>query len=305
MRKKHGCSVYTVLLFIFISIGATLFFFFYSPSTSIVSPIPQDHILSKIVPFFSEKKDPEELKKIITSTIGDTLPAYSIIVKDFQNDFIMTINPDTVFTAASVNKLPILGSLYYLVQKGDITLTKQITIQPEDIQDYGTGSIRYDPPGTLYDLQTLAKLMIEQSDNTAAFILARSVIGVGKIQTLINSWGMAQTDMENNITTNTDMLLLMEKLYREKVANKTLTAEMLSFLKNGTIQDRIPALLPKEATIYHKTGNGVGFLHDVGIVVSPKRTYYIGIFTAKISDEETTIKMLATLSRIIYDFMEK
>lgn len=305
MRKKRGCSVYTALLFILISIGAILFFFFYSPSTNIVSPVPQDNILSKIVPFFSEKKDPEELKKIITSTVGDTLPEYSIIVKDFQNDFVMTINPDAVFTAASVNKLPILGALYYLVQKGDINLAKQITIQPEDIQDYGTGSIRYDPPGTLYDLQTLANLMIEQSDNTAAFILARSVIGIGKIQTLINSWGMAQTDMENNMTTNTDIALLMEKIYREKVVNKTLTSEMLSFLKNGTIEDRIPALLPEGTIVYHKTGNGVGSLHDVGIVVGPKRTYYIGMFTAKVSDEETTIKMLATLSRIIYDFMKE
>lgn len=238
------------------------------------------------------------------ATIGTSLPNYSIIVKDLQNDFMMDIHADVTFTAASVNKIPILAALYYYVQKGDIDLEKKITIQQEDIQDYGTGSIRYDPEGTVYSVKTLARLMIEESDNTAAYVLARYVVGMDKIQALMDSWGMTQTDMENNTTSNGDMLRLMDKIYREKVANKALTLEMLSFLKDGMIEDRIPAQLPKGTIVYHKTGNAVGELHDVGIVVGPTTTYYIGLFTSDIPDEEKAMQILSTLSLQIYNFMK-
>jgi beta-lactamase class A len=301
------------LLFVITTIGVfvILFFFLYKPSTEIVSPVPRESMFSfppvggqAFFSAFFRKKNPDDLKKIITDTVQETLPHYSIVVKDLHSDFIMSINPDDVFTGTSVNKLPILGALFYLIQKGDINPDTKITLQENDIQDYGTGSIRYDAPGTTYTIRTLSRLMIQQSDNTAAFLLGRHVIGMDKIQQLIDSWGTAQTDMENNTTSNADISLLLEKIYREKVANKALTFEMLSFLKDGTIEDRIPALLPKNTMIYHKTGNGVGIIHDVGIVAGPKTTYYIGMFTSDVQDELKAVQMLATLSRIVYDFMK-
>jgi len=236
--------------------------------------------------------------------MSNTFPQYSVVVKDFQSDFSLSINENMIFTGASINKLPILGALYYLTQKGELNLDRQITIQAEDIQNYGTGSIQYDQPGAVYSLKTLARLMIQESDNTAAYILGRNIIGINKIQDLIDNWGMVQTDMENNKTSNADIVRLMEKMYREKIANKALTLEMLSFLKDGVIEDRIPALLPKGTIVYHKTGNGVGFIHDVGIIVGPKTTYYIGMFTGDVSNEEETIQKLADLSKKVYDFMK-
>lgn len=292
------------VLILCLIIGLGTFFFIYKPTTEVVSPIPQEGVLSFILPIFSHKKNPDELKKQITDAIENDLPHYSVVVKDLQNDFIMTINAEYVFTGASVNKLPILGVLYYLVQKGEIDLNKKITLQEEDIQDYGTGSIRYDAPGTVYTIHTLACLMMQLSDNTAAYILGRHVEGIHTIQKTIDSWGMAQTDMENNLTSNADIALLMEKMYREKIANKALTADMFSCLKNGTIEDRIPSLLPKDITVYHKTGNGVGIIHDAGIVITPKTTYYIGLFTSDVPDEKKATQLLATISRIIYDFMK-
>jgi beta-lactamase class A len=304
-KKKSKKNTLIFLVFTLFLFGIIVFILIYKPINTIVSPIPQHNTITFTLPFFHHKKDPEELKKQIEETIHGTLPQYSILVKDFNSDFVMNINKDTQFTAASVNKVPILATLYYLSQKGTVDLSKNITIQQEDIQDYGTGSIRYDPPGTVYDIRILAKLMMQQSDNTAAFVLGRYVIGFDTLQKLIDSWGLSQTDMENNTTSNADMAFLLEKMYREKVANKQLTAEMLTFLTNGTIEDRIPAGLPKGTLVYHKTGNGVGMLHDVGIVVGPKAIYYIGLFTSQVPNEENTITLLASISRVVYDFMNK
>jgi beta-lactamase class A len=291
------------VLIVFIGIPVYMLYFFLRPSATLLSPIPQKDIFTFTFPNFSKKKNPDDLKKIILDTIGNTIPQYSVVVKDLQSNFSVNINENIIFTGASVNKLPILGALYFLAQKGDIDMDKQITIQPDDIQDYGTGSIRYDPPGTLYSIKTLARLMIQVSDNTAAHILGRYVVGMDNIQLFMDSWGMVQTDMENNKTSNSDISRLMEKMYQEKIANKALTLEMVSFLKDGTIEDRIPALLPKGTTVYHKTGNGVGFIHDVGIVVGPKTTYYIGIFTGDVAREEEVTQKIAELSKKVYDFM--
>jgi len=236
--------------------------------------------------------------------VGNSFPQYSVVVKDLQSDFSVQINENNIFTGASVHKLFIFGALYYLVQKGEIDMDKKIVLQQDDIQNYGTGSMRYDTPGTTYSVKTLAHLMMQKSDNTAAYLLGRQMIGMDKIQQLTDNWGMTQTDMENNKTSNADVARLMDKIYREKIANKALTLEMLSFLKDGTIEDRIPALLPKGTTVYHKTGNGVGFLHDAGIVVGPKTTYYIGLFTGDVANEEETIQKLAELSKTVYDFMK-
>jgi len=302
-NPKHILRKLTVIG-IFISILVFLFLGVYRPSQTIISPLPQSDIFTFFLPLFTQKKNPDDLKKIITDSVGDAFPQYSIVVKDLQNDFSLQINENIIFTGASINKLFIFGALYYLVQKGEIDPDKKIVIQKDDVQDYGTGSIRYDPAGTAYSIKTLAQLMMQKSDNTAAYILGRHVIGMDKIQQLIESWGITQTDMENNKTSNADVARLMEKIYREKIANKALTIEMLSFLKNGAIEDRIPALLPKGTIIYHKTGNGIGFLHDAGIVVGPKTTYYIGMFTGDVQNEKETIQKLATLSRQIYDFIK-
>lgn len=306
MRRKRSARLFRIFLCILVisAVLGAIFFFLYKPSTATISPLPQEGMFSFLFPLFSKKKNPEDLKKKIIEAIGTALPEYSVIVKDLHSDFILNINENIIFTGASVNKLPILGALYYFVQKGDIDPDKKIALQPEDIQDYGTGSIRYDQPGTLYSVKMLARLMMQKSDNTAAYILGRHVIGMEKIQNTIDNWGMAQTDMENNKTSNADISLLMEKIYREKVANKALTLEMLSFLKDGAIEDRIPALLPRGTLVYHKTGNGVGFLHDVGIVVGPKTTYYIGLFSSGVSDEGKAVQILATISQITYNFMK-
>lgn len=285
---------------IFAIIAATMIL---KRAAPIVSPIPESNPWEGILSLFQTKKDPEVLKKKILDEAGSTWSNYSFFVKGINSDFTLSINSSVIFTGASVNKLAILAALYALASKGDVDLTKTITLQESDIQDYGTGSIRYDQPGTSYTVKTLARLMCQKSDNTAAYILGRQVIGFPKIQDLINSWGLTQTDMEKNETSNADMALLMEKIYKGKITSPPLTQEMLSFLTDTDIEDRISGLLPPGTLVYHKTGNGIGYVHDIGIVKAPKTTYYIGILTSDVKDEKTTSQKIATLSRITYDFL--
>lgn len=305
-RRQSGTIRFIKLLFILSLLGIIGYFV----STllhkePVISPLPPTETKStSVLSFLSKKKNPEELKTKIKQKIGLTWKNYSILVVDIKSDFRVAINDTEMFTAASVNKIPILAALYIGIQNQDIDPDKVITIQEEDIQDYGTGSIRYDGTGSTYTIKTLGRLMMQQSDNTAAYVLANHIIGIDTIQSLLTSWGMVQTDMINNKTANNDVFKIIKKIYEGNIANPAYTQEMLAFFKDTEFEDRIPGLLPKNIEVYHKIGSEIGFLHDVGVVIGPTTTYYIGIMTSDITDEKQATKLMAEVSKLIYDYMK-
>ena len=274
---------------------------------TIISPLPDVEVKAAThitIPFFRKKRDAEDLTDKINELIGDNWDNYSVMVDGLSEPFKVEISEAEIYTGASVNKVPILAALYYFAQKGDIDLDQVITLQANEIQDYGTGSIRYDPAGTTYSLKTLARVMMKQSDNTAAYILATEVIGFERLAQVLELWGLPQTDMVNNKTSNKDMAQLMRKIYEEKVTNHAQTLEMLSFMKDTDFESRLPAKLPEEVTVYHKIGTEIRTIHDVGIVTDGKLTYYIGIFTTDVDDDPTTEELMAKISKLVYDYLK-
>lgn len=309
-RRKPSTIGCFLRSFFFITIIAFLSYILVKYSSNggstVISPLPEESAPdTSIFRFMKTQKDPEALREKVKSIIGNEWNNYSVYVCDINSKFVMGINESTIYTAASINKIPILAALYADAAKGKVDFDKVITLQAEDIQDYGTGSIRYDNPGTTYSVKTLAKLMMQKSDNTAAFLLANYIIGLDSVQSYVNSLGLTQTDMVNNKTSNKDMWLLMNAIYQKNVTTKALSEEMLGFMTDSDFEDRLPALLPKGVTVYHKIGTGTGAVHDVGVVTHGKNAYYIGIFTSDITDEEQASKLLAEVSKIVFDFMDR
>ncbi|MCX6791516.1 MAG: class A beta-lactamase-related serine hydrolase [Candidatus Gottesmanbacteria bacterium] len=298
MRRPH-----ILLLLLCLLVATGVFVFTKEKTRASVSPLQND-AYTKVLGIFTIRKDPADLKKQIQTAVGNTLKNYSVYVVDYHSNFSMGMNEAEMFTGASVNKLPIMAALYNEAQNGNVNFDKVITLQPEDIQDYGTGSIRYDPPGTTYTVKTLVRLMMQKSDNTAAFLLGNYVVGLPKVQSIITGWGLTQTDMAANKTSNKDMELLLRKIYGNNVANPSFTAEMLGFMRDSDFENRIPGDLPKDVTVYHKTGDGdTGEIHDVGIVINGNTIYYIGILTSNAGDVEAASKLEAKISKLVYDFM--
>lgn len=283
--------------------------------SNLISPLPDSYqTQTAVLPtpkstqkpfnFFAKKKVPDDLSKKISDVVGDEWTDYSIVIEDYTSDFQLRESEGEIFIAASVNKVPILAALYYFAHKGDIDLDEQITVQAADIQDYGTGSMRYEKPGAVYSIKTLAKLMIKQSDNTAAYILANHIIGFPRLTEIVTTWGLTQTDMVENNTSNQDMAKLFRMIYDGKITDAAHTQEMLSFLKNTDHETRLPAKLPDNVTTYHKIGTEVSVIHDVGIVTDGTHTYYLGIFTKGTAEGEETDALFADVSKAIYDYMK-
>ena len=282
-------------------------------SLQLIRQVGSIHVIS---PLASEKKPPSlnffakppqdlttlvtEIKKITDKEKG----MYSVYIYDISKQTGAGFNERVILNGASVNKIAILAALYFEAQTQTVDLDQRITVQPSDIQDYGTGIIRNEGPGGVYSVKTLAQLMMTKSDNTATFILSNLVDG-NKIQELVTSWGLSQTDMANNKTSNQDMALLLTKMYRGQIASNALTVEMFGFMTNSDFENRLPALLPKTVSVYHKIGSEIGNLHDVGIIDAGAHPYYIGIMTNDITDEAATESVMAQVSKLVYDYMVK
>lgn len=114
--------------------------------------------LPKFSFFSNSKSETLNLKKQIKELTAREEGNYDVYFSDIDNDKIsFGINEHEIHIAASINKLPIVSVLYYLAGKGELDVNERITIQKDDIQDYGTGEIRYKKPGGVYSLKNPSK----------------------------------------------------------------------------------------------------------------------------------------------------
>lgn len=255
------------------------------------------------LPTINLSRDTKEqnLKEATQKIIKDKKGFYSVYYEDLKSGKSFGIDENQIETGASINKLPIIATLYYLSSKGKVNLDEKISIQKEDVQDYGTGSIRYQKMPATYSLRNLAKLALKQSDNTAAHVISVKV-GEDIIQKLVNSWGMKSTNMADNKTTAFDMAILFEKTYKGQITDAANTKELLEFLTDSDFEDRLTKGLPNGTKIYHKTGDEEGFVHDIGIIETKKGAYYLGIMTSDIGDQEQQTKnTISEISKKVFN----
>lgn len=249
-------------------------------------------------------RDITELIQKVAKITKENEGMYSVRFEDFKQTASFGIKDEVVVDAASVNKIPILAAVYYLANRGELDLDKEISIPVKDVQDYGTGSIRYEKQPIVHTIRDLSRLMMKVSDNTAAFVLASRMIGLSNVQKIVNDLGLTHTDMDENTTTNRDQATLLRVIFEGKVANPTLTKEMLGWMHDTEFEDRLPSQIPEEVIVYHKIGNQVHVIHDVGVIEFDNKRYYLGVLTTDIPDEEGTKKVIGEISKVVYEFMK-
>ncbi len=308
LRRYYSLRKYISVFSIIGSI--TLFFILVNifQSNTVISPVPVSAQYIQSLPKTNKTKpmkNPNELKQQILNELNSSIPEYSLLVEDFLSPFRLEMGSASSYIGASVHKLAIMVAIYHAVEKEEITLDQLVLFTETSRQDYGTGTLRYQPSGKTYTVQELLEFMIKKSDNTAAYLLTHDVLTMRDIQATINAFGLTETSMSENTTTNADMAILLRKLFAGQLFNASLTRNAISLLINSDFEDRLPALLPNNARVYHKIGTTIAGLHDVGVVITENSIYYIGIFTRGVSDEDRATKTIAKISRAVYDFMKE
>lgn len=229
--------------------------------------------------------DTRTITAALAADVSGLQGQYGVAVLDLSSGTTYGVNAQQSFTAASVNKLPILFTLYQRAELNGLDLDQTLTLSDADIQHYGTGTIQEANAPRAYSLRQLAQLMIEVSDNTAAYVLER-FLGQALIQQNVERWGLTQTSMANNTTTPADAATLMASLDAGKLLGPDDSQAAMNLLENTVFTDRLAGGMPAGVPVAHKIGTDIGIFNDAGIVLLPQRAYAISVLTGDATQDQ-------------------
>jgi beta-lactamase class A len=172
---------------------------------------------------------------------------YSVI--DLANDIRISRRGDEKFPTASLIKVPILVTVYDLVQKGQLSLDDKLTMLRID-KVPGSGVIQHLHDGMELTVRDAAVLMITLSDNTATNLLLDRII-IRRVWAKMDSLGLTQTRVHSKsflrnssvavdssvkyglgVTTPNEMARLFELLARGRAVSPSADSAMLNILYN-------------------------------------------------------------------------
>jgi len=255
----------------------------------------------------------------------------SISVCDLETEKEINIKADVIMHPASTMKVPVMMEVFRQVHAGKFSLDDKIEIY-NSFQSIVDGSefhldVLDDSEKTLYQriggketIRELNRLMITWSSNLATNLLMGKV-GVKPIDNFIKELGIKDVNVirliedtkayrlnMNNAFSARGTTQMMRLIAEGKALSKEVCDEMIEVMLGQEFNDSIPALLPKDVKVAHKTGWTGEFFHDTGIVFPPNRKpYAITLFTNGFpeDDESQAHNCMAEVSKLIYESIIK
>jgi beta-lactamase class A len=252
---------------------------------------------------------------------------YAVAFYDLTDRESLQINANTAYHAASTMKVPVMIELFRQAALGKLSMNDSIfvenaftsivdsslyTLSIEDDLD----SIVYQNIAMKMSLADLTYQMITVSSNFATNILIQLV---GAKQTTETMRTLGARDIEvlrgvedikafdqglSNSTTANDLMYIFKALAQGQAGTPEHTKEMIYILKNQVFNDIIPARLPENVEVAHKTGAITGVHHDAGIVYLPNgRSYVLVLLSEELEDFDQCTDMMASLSMVVYDYV--
>lgn len=231
------------------------------------------------------------------------------------------ISPDTVYHAASTMKVPVMIELFRQVDAKAISLDDTVVVSNVfhsivDGSEFTLGTSE-DGDGAAFralgkpmSYRDLCEAMITISSNLATNVLMEK-LGVEKIRatvTRLKAPGMkvlrgvedqkAFDKGMNNETTARALMTLMTAIGNGTAASPASCDQMVAILKRQTFNAGIPAGVPKDVAVAHKTGTITKIHHDAAIVYAPQ-PYVLVIMTRGMADEAKSDLLMAEISKII------
>lgn len=268
-----------------------------------------------------------QLEAQIKTELAKTEGIFAVAFKDLSTGEEILISARDSFHAASTMKTPVLIELYKQANTGKFSMTDSILVKNEfkSIVDGSPYSLSTDDDsegdlyhviGTKRTISDLAYDMIIYSSNLATNILIELVDAKAVTQTMrtlgapdINVLRGVEDNKAyelglSNSTTAYDLMVIYEKLAKGEVVNKAASDAMIATLFDQKFNEIIPAELPEEVKVAHKTGVITGVHHDSGIVFLPDgRQYVLVLLSRELGNFEEGTKKLAQVSKLIYDYV--
>lgn len=269
----------------------------------------------------------DALKQNIQNTLSRVEGSFAVAFKDLKTGKTLFINEKESFHAASTMKTPVMIEVFKQAKAGKFKMTDAIPVKNtfKSIVDSSAFSLNIadDSADTMYQkvghkmtIYDLTYQMIIRSSNLATNIIIELVgaqnvnatmrkMGANDIQILrgVEDTKAFQKGLNNTVTAY-DLMLIYEKIAKHKAVSKHASKEMLKILTDQKFNDVIPAKLPKNVVVAHKTGSITGVHHDSGIVYLPDgRKYIVVLLSKKLTNDKAAIEAMSSVSEMLYQYL--
>lgn len=207
---------------------------------------------------------------------------------------------DRVFEAASLYKLGVMLAVFDAAAAGDLNLDDPISI-PDWAVSASDWSVYY--PGDVVTGWDALEAMITLSDNPSALVFMQ-MLGVDRINRVLKSYGLDSTHVDwwAPTTTPADVLKIFDLIDAGRAVSPQASEQMRQMLLRQRDNRRIPAGLPPDTPVAHKTGSLPGIAHDAGIIYLPGGPVILVAMTADLSDYAAGEEAIARLARLVADY---
>ncbi len=237
----------------------------------------------------------------------------SIYVWDYESGNYAAVNADESFATASIIKLPVLAQLFRSIEKNQLSIYDEMPLT-EYYRTEGSGSLQFKAANSKYSIDTLARVMITESDNSATNMLMARLGSMTDINSGIRQWGLKNTYVQTwlpdlggtNRSTARDMATILYNIDNPKFLSTTSREKIFDYMGHVHNNRLIAAGLPAGATFLHKTGDIGKMLGDAGIVFTPNnKKYIIVIFANRPHNSPLGKEFIVKASETVYNYMVK
>jgi beta-lactamase class A len=270
---------------------------------------------------------PSMLRDRIMAIVANSEAEVAIAFQTLDGRDQLMLDADKPFHAASMMKVPVMIELYRQAAAGTLSLGDRLPVRNEfhsivdgsvyqlDVGDDSDAEV-YKAIGSTMTLRDLCEAMITVSSNFAANLLIER-LGADNIQRTVMNLGAdgirvlrgvedgkAFEKGLNNTTTARGLLVLLEKIANGRAVGEQADQEMVGILSRQRFNNGIPAGLPKDVRVAHKTGTITRIHHDGAIVYGP-RPYVLVVLVRGLQDEQRSAALIATISQEVWAALQR
>jgi beta-lactamase class A len=221
----------------------------------------------------------------------------AVAISDLQTGTEFNFNADRWFHAASTIKVAILLGVFGAIHRGDLLPQSRVHVRNRFLSAYDGSPYRvrlerdanadvHREIGRTLRVSELADAMIVTSSNLATNLLL-DLVGLDVLQGTIDGFALRGIDLRrgvedelafehgiNNRVTANGLVSLLRLIGEERAFSRQLSHQIVDVLHGQQYRSGLPAGLPREARVAHKTGEISTIAHDAGLVYLPGRLPY-------------------------------
>ena len=243
---------------------------------------------------------------------------------DLSTGEAVSILGDQAFPMASTSKIAVAATYLEMVDQGRLSLTSEFPLLVPVRSARFSSAVAPVRPGEYMSAAQLIDLMITRSSNPATDALIAAVGGVSAVNDWARRAGINNFNLTRDIATlvrddgefdpavHVDlrdsstpraMVDLLTGIYQGRWLSASSRDVIVRAMENcRTGARRIPALMPGDVTVAHKTGSLSNTSSDIGIITAPDgRSIAVAIYVTGQGNRANREARIASIARAIYD----